>query len=343
MSFHFIDSRSKWLQTYKKLPTFCGKVYYHPDFSCIAELNNEGKACAVYYEDSGGKIFYPFLLKKIPEHLFSETCYDIETAYGYGGPFVEKAPNIDSYLKSFCLWAQNLNIVAEFIRFNPVVSNYKMFNDHYSLSHNRKTVLLTLNNQTQILNDCTPAKRRNYKTACKSALSFYCTKDTQDFKPLYIDTMKRAKADNYYHFNDSYFANLQQLSENMFVIYVKRENMIIAAGLFLTDEVSVHYHLGCGTIEAQKYRANVYYMLNAAFEALKAGKRLMHIGGGLSLNEDDSLFRFKKGFSKQIHDFYIGWRIHQGNKYTKISKKWQADGGMNTSKILHYHQQLKKG
>ena len=50
---------------------------------------------------------------------------------------------------------------------------------------------------------------------------------------------------------------------------------------------------------------------------------MLHFGGGRSNAIDDSLLKFKRNFSKQKGDFYIGKKIHNSEIYDIVLKQWQ--------------------
>ncbi|EKD81769.1 MAG: hypothetical protein ACD_39C01649G0001, partial [uncultured bacterium] len=118
------------------------------------------------------------------------------------------------------------------------------------------------------------------------------------------------------------------------------EGQLLAAGIFLFDEHSAHYHLGASTAAGREQQPNAFMMLEIAKNSARAGKKVLHLGGGLSLAEDDSLYRFKAGFSKHHHEFYISRRIHRPQLYQQISQKWQTATARKPGILLHYHEGL---
>ncbi|HJE79559.1 MAG TPA: hypothetical protein K8V28_02790, partial [Enterococcus gallinarum] len=123
----------------------------------------------IYFEDNYGRlyekkpseIFEKFVLKNeygcvtnkfikriIPIQLndSQDKFYDIITPYGYGGPIIEslnspsyKEKLIESYNKAFRNYADDNNIVSEFVRFHPIVRNAEDFNSIYQIKVDRTT------------------------------------------------------------------------------------------------------------------------------------------------------------------------------------------------------------
>lgn len=370
MSLEFVTSAARWQQIYDQLPDFAGKIYYSHAYCSTLEANGDGRAAALFYTgnqvgnnaentdaalstagaDTPQKprnlIFYPVLLRPVPAKIGGDGCFDLETPYGYGGPqtFCCDQVTIDGFGCEFTEWARRQNIVAEFVRFNPLSANQSVFSDQYRTDRNRITVSIPLQHGfSEILAGCSAARQRNYRRAQREGLVFRRLDNLSDFCRLYQQTMKRLNADSYYFFSQSCFDALAAVpdADRWFVGVFTPDGRLAAAGIFLIDAISAHYHLGASEPEFKDLQANAFMMLEVAREASKAGKQLLHLGGGLSLAEDDQLYRFKAGFSTGRHDFYIGRRIHQQDAYQAFSQRWQQLTGAAPQILLHYHYGVK--
>ena len=331
-----------WKFYLEQLPEFVGKFYYTYDYFKMLAENGEGTPTALAFINSDNKIcaFYPFLLKPVPKDYAYDELYDIETPYGYGGPFfnqiqIDFAPVFHQLHHQWCL--QN-KVVAEFIRFNPFNLNHLYYDQNNTVSENRTTVSINTENCLQeILQDCTSARRRNFRKACKSGLKYAeCT--MQEFAFIYQQTIKKLNADSYYFFDKKYFNNLIKNNDNILFRAAKtKDETIASAAVFLKDAQSMHFHLGGSNQNLLSMRPNEFLMLKAAQEANHLGLKLLHLGGGRNNKKNDNLFRFKKGFSSRRHPFYIGKIIHQKKTYKNISNLWQKLTGRHPSTLLHYH------
>jgi hypothetical protein len=56
--------------------------------------------------------------------------------------------------------------------------------------------------------------------------------------------------------------------------------------------------------------------------------KTFNLGGGLSINPSDKLFKFKTNFSKNTMPFYIGKRVHLTEIYENIKKDWISKNGI---------------
>jgi len=338
-----IKTRESWQQALEELPEFPGKAYYSFDYIFAYQQIGDGTPAAAYLKsDCENLVFYPFLLRKVPERLGKPESYDIETAYGYGGPFIKSSSRefVNFFFSRFDSWAKQMNIVAEFVRFNPLTTIKSFLTDFYQISLNRRTVVIELHPIfSEVLHQCTPARRRNFRKAESENLQYKTTEHLDDFKKIYQQTMTRVNAGSYYFFSERYFDALERMpvEQRIFSTVNLPSGPVVAAGVFLRDQDSIHYHLGASADSFQHLPGGPFLMLKTAETAALSGKKLMHLGGGLSLSDEDRLFRYKKGFSNRILDFFIGHRIHQPDLYKELSKSWQAITGAKPAIILHYH------
>ena len=342
MSLEFITSAARWNEIYQELPDFAGKIYYSHAYHAAGAGNGDGQPAAVYYYRRPCRIFYPFMLRPISSLLGGDGFADLETSYGYGGPqlFAANAADIAEFKDLFSAWALRSNIVAEFIRFNPLSVWHNEFEDCCSVSHNRITVSIDLQqNFDSILGQCTPARQRNWRRACRENLSMRSLPNLSAFTELYQQTMQRLGARPYYRFSPAYFAAIEAIPpENRhFAGVFTPSGDLAAAAVFLLDAHSAHYHLGASDPSFHDLQANAFLMLEAARRFAAGNCRVLHLGGGLSLADDDLLFRFKSGFSPLRHDFYIGRRVHRPEVYESLSQAWQKLTGCRPEILLHYH------
>jgi hypothetical protein len=60
--------------------------------------------------------------------------------------------------------------------------------------------------------------------------------------------------------------------------------------------------------------------------AKSRGNRVFHLGGGVGGSED-SLFRFKAGFSQQRHPFHTWRMVADETVYRRLVKRWESRHG----------------
>ena len=347
MYLEFITQPERWQQVFAQLPEFSGKIYYSYAWHAITAANGDGQPAALFcVDDDGhggnGQALYPFLMKRVPEAVGGNGEIDLETAYGYGGPafFNLKSEQIGEFYRLMNDWAAENRVVSEFIRFNPLTSFQTCVDPACQVSHNRITVSIDLTAGPEaVLNGCSAARLRNWKKAGRLGLSLRRLADPAEFAPLYAQTMQRLEARAYYRFSQQYFAALAALPEEscFYAGAFTADGRLAAAAIYLLEQTSAHYHLGASDQQLLHTQANAFLMLEFARRLCGTGRQLLHLGGGLSLADDDSLFRFKSGFSAQRHDFFIGRRILDQQKYALFSQRWQKLTGLTPQILLHYH------
>jgi hypothetical protein len=337
-----IKDKYSWQNYLQQLPGFPGKIYYSFDYYRLLSANEEGTPVLLVYKDHN-KVFalYPFLLKKIPNAGKNAVFFDIESGYGYGGPFFieQDSKHIKAFKQLHSKWCHQNHIVAEFVRLNPFICNHEPLLNYYCCEKNRTTVAIdTTSEPNEIIKQASEAKRRNFFKAKKAGLILKKC-ELSPFKNLYFETMQNLNADSYYFFSEQYFSKLFAFSnKNIQTIGVYTVNDELAAcAVFLIDSISWHYHLGASDSNFLNLRPNEFLFFNSAFIAGKAGAKFLHLGGGRNNTSDDSLFRFKKGFSFLHYDFFIGKKIHCGKKYKELSTAWQKRTGKKPYIHLHYH------
>ena len=145
-------------------------------------------------------------------------------------------------------------------------------------------------------------------------------KTLEDFKSIYNGTMDRNEASEYYYFNDNFFDDtVEHCNENLFIANAYYENKIIASSLILRFDKYLHYHFSGALTEYRKLQGNNLLLYEVAVWGNENGYEKFHLGGGYE-SEKDSLYKFKKSFSKlEDSDFYIGKKIHNLEQYNYLN------------------------
>jgi len=306
-------------------------IYFLPEYHRAYELNGDGKACAFVAEEGSHILFYPFFMRpieKVGSKPMCETWYDIETVYGYSGPLCTTTDMIflAGAWTAFATWCQESHIVAEFVRFNPLMQNY-LYMDPSCVVRDRETVIVRLDCSEEELWEGYPSVQRNMvRKALK--MNMVCekispTKGLSVFKGLYGETMDRIEADQYYRFSDAYFNHLSHaLGEKIDLFIVQYENRVVAAALLLVNGDRIHYHLAGSDAHYRKYAPNNLLLHTVAQWGHKNGFRYLHLGGGRTAAPDDALFRFKASISRLRLPFHIGRRVHNQNVYERLCAEW---------------------
>src|SRR5699024_844546 len=119
-------------------------IYFNKDYGKLYEDHEDGVAEQFVYESQHGKITNLFIKREVPIQIESKVYYDIITPYGYGGPIILECSNqkelLKEYEQAFQKYCEDNNIVAEFVRFHPIIRNAQSFQTIYNTEYIRDTV-----------------------------------------------------------------------------------------------------------------------------------------------------------------------------------------------------------
>lgn len=338
-----IDCNSlTWDEYIEKMPIEKQDIYFSRQYYLMEEEQEKGQGKLFVYEEIDGKLgLYPFILRKIDSEFLETDYYDIETAYGYGGPMLNSTDDSfaqrfeDAFLK-FC---EESNIVAEFIRFHPLLQNQSIFKKNISVLENRTTVWLDLEKSEEDIwmQDVSTQNRNTIRKCIKNGLTVEKSRDYLEFIKIYNATMDKVGAGDFYYFDNQYYKKISECDKYTLLKVVYQEETI-AAAIFIEYGEYFHYHLAGSKKEYLKLAPNNILL----WEAIKLGKKLgckkMHFGGGLSNSEEDNLYRFKKKYSSTTSKFYIGKRVHNKEVYDRLIKNWEEKHSSKATMLLQYRE-----
>lgn len=287
---------------------------------------------AYFWEDDNIKIFWSHLIRSIDKiELFKDYNYnDLVTPYGYGGPLVIKKTenleaikiSLESFMKIYFQFAIEQNYVCEFIRFHPIIKNWESLGGLINIEYLNDTVLLDLTQSYEEICQNMAKKTRYYtRKALNEFKDIQITEnpsesEINDFTLLYNKTMEKNQAVQKYFFTNKFIADHYKF-DNL-LIYCRDVHKVIGAeAIFLKGTYTMHYHLSATNYDFQ-YPPSRAVLWKAIEWAKKNGFKWFYFGGGVSRN--DSLFHFKKGFSKTYLPFYIGDITFNKKIYSELCK-----------------------
>jgi hypothetical protein len=319
---------AKWEETLAGI----GKVdpYYLLDYVRLYDAVDGGRSVLFTCQQGGALLVYPFRirpLKEVPGLEHFAGWYDITTNYGYGGPLVVHGPGgpppkfLSLATSALQDWCAEQAVVSEFCRFHPLLDTASNVPDGtMEVVPCNKTVWLDLSlSDDEMLRGMRKGHRYDVKKARKEGVRIEFSKKAEDidaFTSIYQQTMQSVRASDYYFFDRSFFADtLTQLGDYSVLVSAFEGDRRIAASIFLLGDEYAHYHFSGMVRDATVPNANKLLLYEVARFAKASGLRAMHLGGGIGGSDDDSLMRFKSGFSKLRAQFHIGKRIHSRKIY----------------------------
>ncbi len=336
-----LESRDEWNSYFSRLPVDQQDVYYTPEYYELYELNGSGKAVCFCFESGDKFALYPFLMNSINVlgYKLDHQYFDVQGAYGYNG-VVASSYDVGfrkAFFTEFKNYCNDQGIVAEFIRFNPVLKNHEFCLDGepvYTLDN----VIIDVG---QPLEDIWARSfgrkvRRAVTKGMNEGLTFewYHAKDLShelidDFMKVYYATLNRHRASDFYYFSKDFFAGLvRKLSEEAVFSFVRHKREVISVELDLYRNYNAYGFLGGTLPEYFALSPNSYLRFELTKVLKQLGVRSYSMGGGIS--KGDSIYKFKKSFSVELDSkFYIGKIIHCRNVYDEVISQWEAKNAGN--------------
>lgn len=281
--------------------------FYHlPGYVSLCAEQEGGRPTALLVTEGQRLMLLPLVVRPIP--LGGE---DAISPYGYPGPlfvgagdpsFAERAMRKGEELLA------SLGMVSLFVRMHPLLNPIPPHGSGL-LVRGGDTVSIDLElsadehwRQTVSghRNQINRAERSGTLAVIDSDWRFFNT-----FQKLYRATMERVGADAYYLFDTSYWEKLRLVLEDRLSLWiVKRgDGAVAAAGLFVEAPGIVQYHLGASDSRFISEAPTKLLIHSVRGWAKDRGHRWLHLGGGLG-TEDDSLLKFKAGFSPIRHRYH---------------------------------------
>ncbi len=269
--------------------------------------------------------------------------YDLETPYGYGGPLSDTTIPESSqraFLREINDYAHKQGIVSQFIRFHPLLMNHEVAPLVFETRYLHDTIYIDTESPELIMQNMDSKNRNMVRKAVKSGITIERRNidQYQDFLPIYIETMEKNDAEDYYFFGEAYFKAQLELKENACIFYAMFEGRPIAAAIMYYNDRFIHYHLAGTCTEYRKYAPSNLLLYEAACWASKMGIKKFHLGGGITQN--DNLYGFKKQFNKNGRlPFVIGKTVFDNEKYQMllgVRKKENPEFNEANNRMIQY-------
>ena len=341
-----------WDDALRRIPH---DVYHLPAYCAFVAEQDRGTAAALYATHGDAECLIPLVLRAVPTDFAAGANWrDGTSPYGYASPIF--TPGVSEDERRACLdeclaTAACHDIVSLFLRLHPLLSDGRSeLAARGALVLHGQTVYIDLTRPAdQLEREVVSGHRYEIRRLRKSG--FTTSFDDWDyllpFAELYRDTMRRVGAHDAYVFPDAYFVGLQAaLADSLHLVVAFAPGGELAAGsLFMDLGGTMQYHLS-GTAEPFLRLAPTKLLLQemADWGRLR-GRRVLHLGGGVGAKED-SLFRFKAGFSNLRADFHTCRIVTDQHRYAHLSAAWSdaARGATPSGDFFpNYRQPLPSG
>lgn len=304
-------------------------VYHLPAWHALAEAMGEGEARLFVYREGDRFVALPLLIRTIA----GTGLRDATSVYGYAGPILSASPPgaglVEHFRRALEGFAREQRLVSAFSRLHPLLDQAGLLAGLGEVRPHGSTVSLDL---TLPPDRQTADYSRNHRRGLERlrAGGFVSELDRElryldTFVAIYHENMRRVGADPFYLFPPAYFRGLRDgLGERLLLVVCRKGEEVASAGLFtLTDGIG-QYHLGATADAFAGLAASKQVFDTARVLLAERGARVLHLGGGRGAAED-SLFRFKAGFSGRRHPFAT-WRwIVDPQAYARLAAERRLD------------------
>jgi hypothetical protein len=337
-----LNDKLVWSKYLEYLPIDQQDIYYTPEYYELYEKNGDGRAMCFVFEKHNNIALYPFLINSVNDlgYELDDEYFDIQGAYGYNGVVSSSyhLSFIKEFYNTFDQYCLVHNIIADFVRYHPLINNQEFSRNNVKIQKNRQTVLIKLDNgKNQIEKNFRKSVLRNIKKAEHSGLSYEISdnNDVDDFITIYHHTMDRLNSDKYLYFSREYFRYLFKMS-SVITINVKYHDETIASAVCFKYKNYFHYHLGASYTEYLSFRPNDLMFYAMIQTGLSNDCNYLHLGGGNSSLFDDGLLRFKKNFSKDTSNYYVSKKVYNDNVYNSVCDIWKKKNPDQVQEFINY-------
>lgn len=326
--------------------------YYTYYYHFLSKQASE-KPVLIAYRETGTIIALPLLLRKIEGTSYS----DATSVYGYAGPLCKSEGKHASAIDNECFkhefqrFLMDHQIVSVFSRLHPYVDYQEnILRNIGDIARPGNVVNIDLTLPVDI-------QRQQYnnrlKTYVNKARRMYTIIDgnqegqMEEFIEMYYENMRRLNADAYYFFENRYFYQLMISSYFKMELLLCSSNEtgeLIGGAMFIKTGTIVQYHLsGC---KEEYLHLNPIKLLidEMRLRATAENYTYFNLGGGLGVRED-SLFRFKASFSKDLRPakfwkYIVNRQVY--DELVSLSKKEAFDKVTEETDFFPAYRQLVK-
>ena len=305
-----------------------------PEYLLIDSQRNAGLEPVFWTYCEGQAIFFHgFHMASIPETEYR----DVQSPYSYGGPLcnADNPGFLQRAWDSYKSWCQENSVVAEFIRFHPVLGNWILYGGEAVTD--RMTVWIDLK-AADLLATYETRVRTAVRKAVKNGLQVEWQTGAENarcFAKLYSDAMRRISAAPFYFFPEHYFRSLLQWGKARLAV-CRRDGEILAAAIFLFGPQVAEYHLSAANALGRQLGALNLILHEAGQFAREMGCRILYLGGGTDSRPENPLFFFKAGFSGKRAEFRIAKHIHCPASYAVLQQRFAAAYQAQPNRVLFY-------
>ena len=288
------------------------------------ENNNSKEIFVDYFNDD--KFYWINIYHK---REYCAGVYDSYVSRGYTSPISNMSEN---HLKEF--WRQYISyksingFVCELFKPHPLIpiKNIGLLEDNKIFI--KRVCSIDLKKENNFFDICKSKNRNILRKSLKLGNIYKVSKDLDGFRDSYNEEMAIKNAASEYFLHSDAFISDSKDFIRIDILSNKKE--ILASGLFFISDYCIEYGLSYITPNGKKSGAGVHLIFSAYEEAKLNNLDTFYLGGGLTPDENDSLFKFKSSLSNVLSSYHIYPMVYNNTKYREITH------GMDRSTLLCY-------
>lgn len=324
----------RWRAALERLPH---DIYHTPEYARFSAEHEDGEPAAFYGSHGGAELLAPVVLRPVPDWLQGpQGRRDAISPYGYSAPLMSagvEAGTASALLSGMAAAGAEAGIVSAFFRLHPLLPlPAGPLEENGELVAHGPTVYVKLD---QPLDELRRGMRSGYAYEIRRLTRYGFRASVDDwslfgrFVDVYLETMRRVAADESYLLSEGYFEGLcAALGDAGHLCVVMAPDGELAAAALFSETGGIAQYLFSGTAESYVRVSPTKLLLDAVIEWTHGhGARAFHLGGGVGARED-SLFRFKSGFSALRGEFLSYRMVLDAEVFARLSGRWAAAAGV---------------
>jgi hypothetical protein len=334
--YEIITDKTTWNN---KLNTFFPDFHLHYlyDYHDLMASNGDGDPVLFLYTENTNVFLHTFLKKRISNigKAVIENQFDIRSVFGYTGPISNSTDedfNASAY-KTFSKWCYDANIIAELIRFNPILKNQIVLqNSDVEIVKLKPYTYLDLSLSEEILFKRISKRTQKYFKKAKREYDSYLqvSKDIDNLKEffqLYKTHMEKIGTESYYFFSDTYYNKLADFVNNYgFLLFARIDGKIVAGIIQLFCNNTAYPHHAARDFNFKESSVIYKYILwRSIIKAKEENMKTCLLGGGVTNELNDPLLQFKMVFNPVVNHFFLGKKVHHQDAYQRICNQWESE------------------
>jgi len=260
---------------------------------------------AIYWTNDASEVFWTHIVLD-KEVDYNTSKFDLTTPYGYGGYLLNDHGGLDEFYRRYLAYLKGRK---EFIRLHPIFCDWRYITPGFKLQLVDDIIVVDLTKKPEILfTEFKTDRRRNIRKSKRKRLTTNIIKSPtkeqiKKFSELYYNAMDLNNAGERYYFPLEFLENHFKYLDAV-LVNAEKDGEIIGSSIFILGSDTIEYHLSGRDYSDKTLCPHDLILWNMIQWANQNGYRRLILGGGRGNN--DTLYNFKRGFSKLTYPYYVG-------------------------------------